>query len=146
MAFKTLSELSTLAAVHLQEEGSYEEMGMGPKDHPTLSRAEMVRLYDKLDQAQNKVDELHSIFKSVEDVSGPAHKLHHIAQKGGFDMSHVDAVQALLDQLSTAIDDMHQDYGTNMQSDTGAMEEPEETEALADGEIPVEPAEEEPTK
>jgi hypothetical protein len=128
MTFKTLSALLE-SHNQLQEaagpsvDGADERLGLGPKPHPILSRAELVRFMDKLDQANNKLEEVRSIFKAVPDATGPAHKLHHIGAKGGFDMGAFDDVVKKLDALENAIDELHQSWGIQMQSETGALDD-----------------------
>jgi len=147
MTFKTLA---ALLESHAKLHESADDMGgtgLGPKPHPVLSRAELVRFGDKMEQAINKLEEIRSIFKHVPDATGPAHKLGHIGEKGGFDMSHFNGVNALLDKLEEAIEDMHMDWGTQVQSETGAFgddDEPAdadvEAEAEADADdLPAEP-------
>lgn len=152
MTFKTLSSL--LASHHALNEASDDELGsatglVGPKAHPVLSRAELVRFSDKLDQARTKLEEVRSIFKEAPGATGPAHKLHHIGTKGGFDMGAFSAVNKKLDDLEDAIDELHQAWGMQVQSETGLMDEdeaaPTDVEADADDlppedEAPVEPA------
>lgn len=98
--------------------------GIGSNPHPVLSRAELVRFADKIDQAHGKIEEVRSIFKSAEGATGPAHKLHHIGSKGNMDMSHFQEVNDMLDKLEQAVDDLHQSWGTQIQQDTGALDEP----------------------
>jgi hypothetical protein len=126
MSFTTLSGLLSLheSATPITED--QDEYGMGPKPHPVLSRAEIVRFYDKIDQARNKLEEIESIFKHAPGATGQAHKLHHIGVKAGGDMGALDAVHSAIETLFNAVDDLHQAWGTGMQQDTGAFDEPAE--------------------
>jgi hypothetical protein len=126
MSFKILSALlATQQSLTEADDSAELDMGggIGPKPHPVLSRAELVRFSDKLDQAYNKLEEIRSIFKHAPDATGPAHKLHHIGTKGGFDLSAFDDVVQKIDDLEGAINELHQSWGTQVQSDTGAFDE-----------------------
>jgi hypothetical protein len=118
MSFTTLQSLLTLT-----EADDAAMANLGPKEHPTLSRAEMVRFADKIGQAQAKLDEIESIFKHAPGATGPAHKLHHIGVKAGADMSALSDVQNKIHDLGNAIDELHMMWGSSMQQDTGAFDD-----------------------
>jgi hypothetical protein len=126
MSFTTLQSLLTLT-----EADDAAMANLGPKDHPTLSRAEMVRFADKIGQAQAKLDEIESIFKHAPGATGPAHKLHHIGVKAGADMGALTDVQNKIHDLGNAIDELHMMWGSSMQQDTGAFDD-QDTAASAD--------------
>jgi hypothetical protein len=137
MEFATIkSLLDTLVTEGADINSDY---GLGTREHPSLSRAEIVRMNDKFTQAQAKLEEIENIFKSAAGVSGPAHKLHHIGVKGGLDISAISGVQQKIRELGDAIDDCHQMWGTSVQGDTGAFDDdttsapnPEEVDADMD--------------
>lgn len=133
MSFSTLQSLLTL------NEGDDAVLSnYGPKDHPSLSRAELVRFNDKISQAQAKLEEIESVFKHAPGATGPAHKLHHIGVKAGSDMAVLDAVQRKIHELADAIDELHQAWGSGMMQDTGAFDDTDEgNEAPTDEEEPV---------
>lgn len=152
MTFKTLSSLlaTQLALTEASDELGSASGLVGPKAHPVLSRAELVRFADKLDQARNKLEEVRSIFKEAPGATGPAHKLHHIGAKGGFDMGAFGVVNTKLDELEDAIDELHQAWGMQVQSETGLMDDEDDAEPMdpeadaddlppPDDEAPVEP-------
>lgn len=125
MSFSTLSGLLNLRQSAAITENQ-DEYGMGPKPHPVLSRAEIVRFYDKMDQARDKLEEIESIFKHAPGATGQAHKLHHIGVKAGGDMGALDTVQHAITNLFDAIDDLHQAWGTGLQQDTGVFDQSED--------------------
>ncbi len=132
MTFKTLSALLE-SRPQIQEAPEQEGSSLiGPKQHSVLTRAELIRFGSKMDQAASKLEEIRSIFKHVPGASGPAHKLGHIGEKGGFDMSHFTGVNELLDKLEEAIEEMHMSWGIQVQSETGALDD--EPSELADEE------------
>jgi hypothetical protein len=127
MEFATLkSLLDTLVNEGADINSDY---GLGMKEHPSLSRAEIVRMNDKFSQAQAKLEEIENIFKAATGATGPAHKLHHIGVKGGLDVSAISAVQQKIRELADAIDDCHQMWGTSVQGDTGAFDDDTATPA-----------------
>lgn len=130
MSFSTLQSLLTLT-----EADETALANNGPKEHPTLSRAEQVRFADKIEQAQSKLEEIESIFKHAPGATGPAHKLHHIGVKAGADMGALTDVQNKIHDLANAIDDLHMMWGTEMQQATGAFDADEEP---TDDEVPAE--------
>lgn len=113
MSFSTLQSLMTLSEDVASQ--------TGPKSHPSLTHAEIVRFDDKISQAQAKVEELEAIFKHAPGATGTAHKLHHIGVKSGADMSALDAVQKKINELADAIDELHQMWGTDMMGATDAF-------------------------
>jgi hypothetical protein len=144
MTFKTLSALLETQAKLTEDAVDDMGGGLGPKAHPVLSRAELVRFGDKMDQAINKLEEVRSIFKHVPGMTGPAHKLGHIGEKGGMDMSLFADVNSKLDALEGAIEELHQGWGSQVQQDTGAFDEADAATDTADVEadtddLPVEP-------
>lgn len=141
MTFKTLSALLE-SRVKLSETIDDMGGGLGSQAHPVLSRAELVRFADKMDQALNKLEEVRSIFRHVPGATGPAHKLGHIGQKGGFDMSHFDQVNKTLDQLENAINELHQSWGTQIQQETGAFDDAEPSDQEVEPDQDAEPVEE----
>lgn len=150
MTFKTLSSLLSItqiaeAATDMPaDDDSVSAMGggLGPKPHPVLSRAELVRFGDKMDQIHGKLEEIRSILKRADGATGPAHKLHHIGTKGGMDMGNFDDVEAKLDDFENAIDELHQSWGSQMQSETGAFGDEDDAAPDAEADADDLPAEE----
>jgi hypothetical protein len=132
MHFPTISDLLDLRALN---EDAAEGLGMAAKDHPQLSRAEITRMASKFDRAREKLEEIQHIFKPVEDVKGPAHKLHHIGIKANLDPSAFEGVQAAIDSLAAAIDECQQSWGGDIQQDVAGADDTEDpaddTEDLA---------------
>jgi len=132
MQFPTISDLLDLRSLN---EDAAEGLGMVAKDHPQLSRAEITRMASKFDRAREKLEEIQHIFKPVEDVKGPAHKLHHIGIKANLDQSTFGEVLAAIDSLAAALDECQQSWGGDMQQDAASADDTEDlagdTEDLA---------------
>jgi hypothetical protein len=108
--------LRTLAELTAQTPKLAEAAGLLP--HPSLATSEIKRLEGKIIVLKNHVEAMDKVFEEVEGGVGEAYKLHHIAQKGDFDMAYFDVAKKLLDQLSNAVQDLSMYWQMDVQSKT----------------------------
>jgi len=124
-----LKHLKDLTAQVVQED-QYE------LPHPTLNRAEIMRLEGKFDQIQVHTEALHRILEELDDedltADETAVKLHHIGHKGDLDLALFKDARKKFDAFEEAAMDMHQQWMTSIQQHTDPAfqhDEPEQPPA-----------------
>ena len=112
--FKHLSELIS-ATIALDE---------ATHPHHILSSSEITKMNDRFYRLEATIELLDKILEDTPDMgTGSAHTLKQIGEKAGFDMSYMADARMHLSQLEEVIENMHQAWGTQVQQETGELDD-----------------------
>lgn len=113
MSFKHLQVLTAKPAL---KEGQFD------LPHPSLSKAELLRLQAKFQTLAKHVEAIEALLAEVDhemlDDSDEAIKMHHAGHKAGLDMGAWDDTKQKFNAFASAADDLEMHWMSSIQAET----------------------------